>query len=65
MRKVKVYKFAIWDQQRGAHRIAPRMGTRRFIKAAGGIALEETEREVNASLIDGNGQADISVQPTK
>ena len=65
MSKIKVYKFKVWDQKEGENRIAPRMGTPQFIKMSGGTIIDGTETEIDASMVDGNGQANISVQPTR
>ena len=61
MRKVNVAKFR-WSVN-GEIRIARRMATERFIRMARGEAIKGTEREIDTSLVDQNGQAHISVQP--
>ena len=64
MNKIKVYQWQKWDQSTGREQTAPRMATRAFIRMARGEPVEKTEMEIDASLLDANGQADISVQPT-
>ena len=63
MGKVKVYQFKVWDQTKGEGVIAPRMGTRQCVDMAKGKIIIGTEREIDSSMIDGNGQADIKIQP--
>jgi hypothetical protein len=63
MNKVKVYKFRKYDASRDKHTLAPRMATRQFIEMARGEIIANTEREIDGSLIDENGQAEIKIQP--
>jgi hypothetical protein len=65
MSKVKVYKFEVWNQATGMNKVALRMATRECIAMARGRIIEGTEREINSSLLNENGQADISIQPIR
>jgi hypothetical protein len=53
----------VWDQTKGEGVIAPRMGTRQCVDMAKGKIIAGTEREIDSSMVDGNGQADIKIQP--
>jgi hypothetical protein len=64
MAKVKVYKFKNYDINKDESPVAARMATRKFIQMARGQIIEGTVREIDASLLDGNGQAPIDFQPT-
>jgi hypothetical protein len=63
MPMVKVYQFEVWDGQTGRNVKAMRMATRECIKKARGTVIERTEREVDASMVNAEGLADISIQP--
>jgi hypothetical protein len=39
------------------------MATRNFIEMAQGDPIENTEREIDSSIVDENGKAPISIQP--
>jgi hypothetical protein len=63
MSKTEVYQFEVRDHAAGTTKLAAHMGTREFIKTAKGTIVEGSGREVDNSLVDENGKADISVQP--
>jgi hypothetical protein len=65
MSKTEVFQFEAWDQAAGATKTAAHMATREFIQMAKGAIIEGSGREIDSSLIDGNGKADISVQPDR
>jgi hypothetical protein len=64
MTKLKVYQYKMWDHVAGENKISPRMATRQFIEMAGG-QIVSTEREVDSSMVDNIGQADIDIQPSR
>ena len=63
MSKVKVYQYTVWDQLKGVSVKRRHMATRHFIELSEGTADVTTEREIDESLIDSAGQADIEIQP--
>jgi hypothetical protein len=63
MSKTEVFEFTVWDHQSGAAKVAAHMATKRFIEMAKGAIVEGSGREIDNSLVDENGKADISVQP--
>jgi hypothetical protein len=63
MNKIEVFQFEVRDHATGATKIAAHMATRDFIKTAKGAIVEGSGREVESSLVDENGKADIRVQP--
>ena len=63
MSRMEVFQFTVWDHQAGSTKVAAHMATRRFIEMAKGIIVEGSRREVDGSLVDENGKADVSVQP--
>jgi hypothetical protein len=62
MSKTEVYQFEVRDHA-GATKLAAHMATREFIEAAKGTIVEGSRRAVDSALFDGNGKADISIQP--
>lgn len=63
MTKTEVFQFTVLDHQAGSPKLAAHMATRRFIEMAKGTIVEGSRREIDGSLVDENGKADISVQP--
>ena len=63
MNKTEVFQFTVWDHQAGSAKVAAHMATRGFIEMAKGTIVEGSRREIDSSLVDENGKADISVQP--
>lgn len=63
MSKTEVFQFTVWDHRSGATKVAAHMATRGFIKMAKGTIVEGSRREIDSSLVDQDGKADISVQP--
>lgn len=59
----KVYQFKKYDPTTNKNLVAPRMATRHFIKMARGEIIESTERKIDSSLVNGNGQANIDIKP--
>ncbi len=56
MSSVKVYKWKKYDPNSNQEKIGPSMATRQAIKSFGGaVPIEETETEVDESVLDGNG----------
>jgi hypothetical protein len=56
MRTVKVYRWTKIDINTGESKIGPSMATREAIKSfADAVPIEETETEVDESVLDGNG----------
>jgi hypothetical protein len=63
MSKTEVFQFTVWDHQAGSAKLVAHMATRRFIDMAKGTIVEGSRREIDSSLVDENGKADIGVQP--
>ena len=56
MSTVKVYRWKKFDVNSDEYKIGPRMATRQAIKLFGSaVPIEETETEVDESLLNGNG----------
>jgi hypothetical protein len=53
--KVAVYRFSLWDPERGENVTAPRAGTREAIELAGGVPEADSMRLVPESDVDGEG----------
>lgn len=49
--KVKVYRFKRYDIQNDEYQVSRRWGTLDGIKAVCGVALQETETQIDAALI--------------
>jgi hypothetical protein len=62
---VKVYQFEKYDIGSDTSPVASRMATRQFIEAVGGKIIPGTEMDVDPGVIDGNGQAQIEIQPPR
>lgn len=55
MNKVKVYDATGWNHVEGENQRLKRPGTREAINKIKAAVIEETEREVDATQLDGNG----------
>ncbi len=53
--KVAVYRFSVWDHERGENVTAPRMGTREAIELAGGVPAADSMLLVPEIDVDGDG----------
>lgn len=53
--KIKVYQFECYNIQSDGYQRSHRWGTLDGIKAVCGVVLKETETEVDAALIGGEG----------
>jgi hypothetical protein len=58
-----VYRFTIYDIANDESRLSRRWATRQAIEWAHGHALEETETEVDASVLDSNGMTARDFDP--
>ena len=56
---VKVFSYTVRDRASGEDRTMTRMATRKFIRAMGGTILPDTEKEIEGSQVDFNGQVKI------
>lgn len=64
MATVKVYKWKKFDINSNGYKIGPSMATRQAIRSFGGaVPIEETEPEVDDSMLDGNGMTPIGWVP--
>ena len=64
MNTVKVYKWKKFDINTNEYKIGPSMATRQAIKSFGGaVPIEETETEVDVSVLAGNGMTPPSWTP--
>ena len=52
---IAVYTFEVWDPQKGAIIVAPRMGTAEAIRRVKGMANLESKRFVDESTVDTDG----------
>jgi hypothetical protein len=60
MATVKVYRYkTMYNSKSDDEPISKRMGTRKFIEGVKGTVLEETELEVEASKVDGQGKTEV------
>jgi hypothetical protein len=55
MKDVAVYTFEVWDRQKGANVIAPRMATAETIRRVKGMADLESKQLVDESKLDPEG----------
>lgn len=55
IKNVAVYSFEVWDPEKGANVMAPRMGTPDAIRRVKGIADLESKQLVDPSEVDANG----------
>ncbi len=53
--KVAVYRFSVWDHDRGEKVTASRMGTREALELAGGVPEADSMRLVPETDVDGEG----------
>lgn len=65
MAKTRISKFRVWDHQKGAIVIAPRMATSAFIAEARGTEILGTALEVDTGLLDDDGRAPLNIQPNR
>jgi hypothetical protein len=63
MSKTEVFQFTVRDHHADSPKVGAHMATRRFIEMAKGTVVEGSRREIDSSLVDKDGKADISVQP--
>jgi len=59
----KVYRFTVYDVTNDESRVSRRWATREAIEWARGHALEETETEVESSVLDSNGMTERGFDP--
>jgi phosphopantetheinyl transferase (holo-ACP synthase) len=59
----KVYRFTIYDIKNDESVLSRRWATREAIAWAHGHAIEKTEIEVDASVLDGNGMTERDFDP--
>jgi hypothetical protein len=52
---IAVYTFEVWDRQKGATIVPPRMGTAEAIRRVKGMADLESKRLVDESTVDADG----------
>lgn len=56
MEKVTVFRYSAFDTKAGVEKVSTRMATKEWLELAKLKALEGTEREIDAGLINSNGQ---------
>jgi hypothetical protein len=56
MRRVRVYRFKVWDQNQGDYVESDRLAEREVIEGSKQLVLiPDGALEIDASLLDGNG----------
>lgn len=56
MEKVTVFRYSTYDIKAGVEKASTRMATKKWIEHAKLKVVEGTEREIEADLINSNGQ---------